>query len=218
MMRRSAGVAILGSALLLVSGCATKDWVQERFGKTDAEIDQRFGKLEGRMNEGSQRLDAVSGEVKGVGAQVKSIEGGVIEARTRADAAMTKAESVDGRLTRLWANRYSQKPADTVEVYFAFGKADLSDGAQTALLGVVEQLKANPGLTVDLAGYTDIKGPREYNYRLSHGRVEAVRRFLAEKGIQLSRIRAVALGPITVDGTPEEKKRRVTIQLMVDQD
>jgi outer membrane protein OmpA-like peptidoglycan-associated protein len=48
--------------------------------------------------------------------------------------------------------------------------------------------------------------------------VEAVRRFLASKGIQLGRIQAVGLGVLTDPGMPEAQKRRVTAKLMVDQD
>jgi OOP family OmpA-OmpF porin len=198
-------------AVLLVSGCATKDFVREMVSKKDAEIDQRFVKVEGQV-------DGVNTEVKGVTTQVKSLEGAVAEAKGRADAAMSKAEGVDTRLTRLWTNRYNQKTADTLEVYFGFDKHELTDGAQTALVGVVKELQANPTLIVELGGYTDPKGTVDYNYGLSQRRVEAVRRFLVEKGIPLSRVHAVGLGPIAAKETPDEKKRRVTVKMLVDQD
>ncbi|HSB41972.1 MAG TPA: OmpA family protein [Methylomirabilota bacterium] len=209
---------LLPVAVLLVSGCATKGFVRDMFAKKDAEIDQRFVKVEGQV-------EGVNTEVKGVTTQVKSLEGAVSEARNRADAAMTKAEGamtkaegVDTRLTRLWSNRFNQKTADTLEVYFGFDKAELTDGAQTALIGVVKELQGNPTLIVELGGYTDPKGTVDYNYGLSQRRVEAVRRFLVEKGISLSRVHAVGLGPITAKETPDEKKRRVTVKMLVDQD
>ena len=125
-MRQMMKIGVLmPAAVLLVSGCATKDWVREQFTKSDAIVDQRFVKVEGQV-------EGVSTEVKGVTTQVKSLEGAVAEAKGRADAAMTKAEGVDTRLSRLWSNRYNQKTADTLEVYFGFDKAELTDGAQTA--------------------------------------------------------------------------------------
>jgi outer membrane protein OmpA-like peptidoglycan-associated protein len=136
----------------------------------------------------------------------------------RADAAMNKAGGVDGRLSRLWANRYNQKAVDTVEVYFGFDKADLSDGAQTALVGVVKELQASPTLIVRLGGFTDPTGKRDYNYLLAQRRVESVRRFLVEKGVELSRVQAIGMGPLEDRGVPEEKKRRVTVTLMTDLD
>jgi outer membrane protein OmpA-like peptidoglycan-associated protein len=218
-MRQMMKIGVLmPAAVLLVSGCATKDWVREQFTKQDAVVDQRFVKVEGQV-------EGVSTEVKGVTTQVKSLEGAVTEAKSRADAAMTKADGamtkadgVDTRLTRLWTNRYNQKTADTLEVYFGFDKAELTDGAQTALAGVVKELQANPTLVVELGGYTDPKGTVDYNYGLSQRRVEAVRRFLVEKGVSLTRVHAIGLGPITAKESPDEKKRRVTVKMLVDQD
>ena len=209
---------LLPVAVLLVSGCATKGFVRDMFAKKDVEIDQRFVKVEGQVEGVNTLVQGVNTEVKGVTTQVRSLEGAVADAKSRADAAMTKAEGVDTRLTRLWSNRYNQKTADTLEVYFGFDKAELTDGAQTALAGVVKELQGNPTLIVELGGFTDPKGTVDYNYGLSQRRVEAVRRFLVEKGIPLSRVHAVGLGPIAAKETPDEKKRRVTVKMLVDQD
>jgi outer membrane protein OmpA-like peptidoglycan-associated protein len=202
---------LLPAVIMLTAGCATRDWVRDLFVKKDAEVDQRFVGVEGRLNESNQRIEGVSTQVKG-------LEGTMGDVRGQADAALGKAQGVDQRLTRLWTNRHSPKVVESLDVHFGFDQSDLSDGAQTALLGLVKELKANPGLTVELEGYTDPQGAREYNYQLSRRRVEAVRRFLAERGVQLSRIRSIGLGPIADRGQSEDKKRRVTVTLMVDQD
>jgi hypothetical protein len=39
-----------------------------------------------------------------------------------------------------------------------------------------------------------------------------------DKGIQLARIQAASLGPISDASVPDVKKRRVTVRLMVDQE
>jgi len=204
-MRRAARVgALLPAVIMLTAGCATRDWVRDLFVKKDAEVDQRFVGVEGRLNESNQRIEGVSTQVG--------------EVRGQADAALGKAQGVDQRLTRLWTNRHSPKVVESLDVHFGFDQSDLSDGAQTALLGLLKELKANPGLTVELEGYTDPQGTREYNYQLSRRRVEAVRRFLTERGVQLSRIQSIGLGPIADRGQSEDKKRRVTVTLLVDQD
>jgi outer membrane protein OmpA-like peptidoglycan-associated protein len=203
-MRRMAIGIVLPAVLLLTSGCATKNWVQDLFTKRQAEVDQRFGQVEGRVNESNQRIEGVSTQVG--------------EVRGRADSALDRAQGVDQRLTRLWANRHNQKIVESMEVYFGFDQSDLTDGAQTALLGLVKELKANPALIVALEGYTDPKGSLEYNYQLSRRRIEAVRRHLAQNGVQLSRIQSIGFGPIADRGQPDEKKRRVTVTLLVDQD
>jgi outer membrane protein OmpA-like peptidoglycan-associated protein len=192
---------LLPAVLVAVSGCATQDWVRDLMSKKEVEIGQRMDEL---------------------GSQIKTTEANLAEttqlARERADAAMDRAGSVDARLTRLWSNRYNQKPVDTVEIYFGFDKADLSGGAQMALLGVVKELQASPTLFVRLRGFSDLTGTREYNFGLAQRRVEAVLRFLVEKGVELSRVQAIRTDPLDDRGTPEAKKRRVTVTLMGDAD
>ena len=71
---------------------------------------------------------------------------------------------------------------------------------------------------MELGGYTDRRGALDYNSGLGQRRVNAVRRFLVDRGIQLTRIHAARLGPASEANVSEAKKRRVTIRLMVDPD
>lgn len=214
-------------ALLLAAGCASQDWVREFWGTKEGEISQRFDRVEGRANEQAQRVDGVQervqnldSSVKDVGAVAKGAQGQAEAAMGRANAAFTKAEDVDGRLTRLWANRRARSVAEAVQVQFGFNRWDLNDTAQTALESLVKELRGNPKLTVDLQGYTDSVGKREYNVQLSQRRVEAVRRYLVEQGVELPRIHSIGLGPLPDGGKREEraKNRRVALTLMVNSD
>src|SRR5258706_8961880 len=171
---------LLPVAGLLVSRFATEGFVRAMVAQKERESYHRIVEVEGQV-------EGVNTQGKGGTTQGESLEGAVADARSRADAAMTKAEGVDTRLSRLWSNRYNQKTADTLEVYFGFDKAELTDGAQTALLGVIKELQGNPTLVVELGGYTDPKGTVDYNYGLSQRRVEAGRRFPGDKGVALSR-------------------------------
>jgi outer membrane protein OmpA-like peptidoglycan-associated protein len=198
-------------SLLLLTGCAATQPAYEPVPARSAAVDDRVAAVEGRMSEMSQRLDQVGG-------QVQRLEGGVAAAQGRADEAGKKAESVDQRLTRLWTNRFNQKQADSLEVYFSPDSIELTDAAQTALVAVVREMEAHPTLTVELGGYTDPRGALDYNYGLSQRRVDAVRRFLMDKGVQLARIQSASLGPIATAGIPDVKKRRVTVRLMADQE
>jgi outer membrane protein OmpA-like peptidoglycan-associated protein len=202
MLQMTRIAVLLPAVLMVVSGCATRDWVRDLMGKKEAEI--------------GERLDGLGGQIKTTDANLGETTRLARGAGDRADGAMARADGVDGRLTRLWSNRYNQKTVDTVEIYFGFDQADLSDGAQTALLSVVKELEASPTLVVKLGGFTDPKGTKSYNYTLAQRRVEAVRRFLADKGVQLSRVQAIGMGPLDDRGTPDQKKRRVTVTLMTD--
>jgi outer membrane protein OmpA-like peptidoglycan-associated protein len=202
---------LLLAVLAAVSGCATKDWVRDLMGKKEVEIGERMDGLGNQIKTTDANLGETTKLARGAGERADG-------ALAKADGAMAKAGGVDSRLTRIWSNRYNHKTVDTVEVYFGFDQADLSDGAETALLGVVKELEASPTLVVRLGGFTDPKGTRDYNYALAQRRVEAVRRFFADKGVQLSRVQAIGMGPLDDRGTPDEKKWRVTVTLMIDSD
>jgi outer membrane protein OmpA-like peptidoglycan-associated protein len=209
-MNTTKRLGLLPPAMLwLASGCAATapayvTPIPEAQPARETRTDERVTAVEERMNEMSQR--------------VQTLEGGVANAQNQADAAARKAEGVDGRLTRLWTNRFNQKAADSFEVYFSPDSIELTDAAQTALAAVVTEMAASPTLTVELGGYTDPRGAVDYNYALSQRRVGAVRRFLMDRGIQLVRIQTASLGPMSSKDIPDAKKRRVTVRLMVDQE
>jgi len=211
MLQMTRIAVLLPAMLMTVSGCATRDWVRDLMGKKEVEIGERMDGLGNQI----KTTDANLGETTKLARSAGERADGAL---SKADGAMEKAGGVDSRLTRIWSNRYNQKAVDTVEIYFGFDQAELSDGAQTALIGVVKELEANQTLVVKLGGFTDPKGTKSYNYALAQRRVEAVRRYLADKGVQLSRVQAIGMGPLGDRGTPNEKKRRVTVTLMVDSD
>jgi outer membrane protein OmpA-like peptidoglycan-associated protein len=247
-MRHVSRLGVLLPALLLIgaSGCATKGWVLEEVSRQRAEmgtqqaemgqridqvgsetqrVNQRVDSVEGRVSQTAQKAESTSARVGALESSMTSTSEAVRGVREQTGAAMAKAEAMDGRLTKLWSNqqnakqnRHSTRTVDTLNVQFAFDRSDLDDDAQTTLLGLVKELKANPNLIVELMGYTDTKGAREYNYNLSQRRVDVVRRFLVEKGVQTTRIQAVGLGALTDRAVPEAQKRRVSARLMIEQD
>jgi outer membrane protein OmpA-like peptidoglycan-associated protein len=202
-------ILALPAVLLLATGCvATRDWVRENLGQHKSETNQRFTQVEGRVNQESARVGDVEKGLESTGRALQQTQG-------RADAAFNKAEETDNRLTRLWSRRNNRNRVDSMDVTFGFDRHDLADAAQTSLVALVKELQANPALTVDLTGYADPKGDREYNVGLSQRRVEAVRRFLIQRGIELPRINSVGLGVLNDPGVPDAQKRRVTVTVMV---
>jgi outer membrane protein OmpA-like peptidoglycan-associated protein len=220
-MRQAAKMGVvLPAVMLLTGGCiATRGWVNELVGKEKVEMDQKVSAVDQKATAENQRVDQ---KVDGVDGRLKSAEGTLTEttatakgAKDRADTAYTKADETNSRLTRLWANRNNRKEAETYQVLFGFDKWDVGDEGQTTLSTLVKEMKENPKLTVDLQGYADPVGTYGYNVALRQRRVESVRRYLVEKGIELPRINLIGLGPIAEKGTPNKDKRRVTVKMMV---
>jgi outer membrane protein OmpA-like peptidoglycan-associated protein len=222
---RIRSLAILVASLSLMTvGCATKKFVREEVGKSEAKLGADVGRVESSLTEEKARTTALNdqlGETKVAvqqadthateatnlarTAQGRADEGvtKATQAQTRADEAhtaagqaMAKADETSSRLTRLWTNRNKRVPGDTVAILFRFDKWELDDRGQTALLDIAKQLQDNPNLVVELEGYTDSVGAMPYNVQLSQRRSEAVRRFLVEKGIEMHRIHSIGLGDI----------------------
>jgi outer membrane protein OmpA-like peptidoglycan-associated protein len=218
---------LLPAVVLVATGCvATRDWVQQTLGQRTSEIDRRVSavdterrqetaRIDQQVRDGARRLEGVEVSVRegrqrldGLGDDVHAASKAALDARLRAD-------EVDGRLTRLWDRRNLRSLSDSLSVKFAFNRADLDDAAQTALVALVRDLQQNPKLLIELEGYADPKGAREYNVQLSQRRVEAVRRYLVQNGIELSRIASIGLGPIEDPKTSDASKRRVTVKVLV---
>jgi outer membrane protein OmpA-like peptidoglycan-associated protein len=71
---------------------------------------------------------------------------------------------------------------------FEINEATLLPTAREILQDVARSLVANPKVTVQVAGHTDITGPREFNERLSRQRAEVVKVFLIENGVTAERM------------------------------
>ena len=214
---------LLGGALL-VTGCATKKFVQEEVAKSQERTGADVGRVDKTLGDEKARVDGLQktlGETRTAteDAAKKAAEASTAasQAATRADEAsakateaagkadaagatakdaLAKATDTDQRLTKLWANRDKRTLTDTVVVQFDFDKWMLDDGAQTRLLALAKQLQEQPQLTIELEGFTDSIGPVPYNIGLSQRRAESVRRFLVEKGVELPRIHSIGMGDI----------------------
>jgi outer membrane protein OmpA-like peptidoglycan-associated protein len=208
---------------LASAGCiATRNWVNDNLGKRQGQIDDRFARTETTVRDvgdaarvAQSRADAAHERADAAAGRADAAAGRAEAAYGRADAAYGRADDVNARVSRLWTGRNKRNVVETMHVQFGFNRADLSDGAQTALLGIVKELKSNADLTVDLEGYTDPTGPRDYNVALSQRRVESVRRYLIENGADLARIYSVGMGPLTAAAGEHAKLRRVTVRLMI---
>ena len=80
-------------------------------------------------------------------------------------------------------------------VTFETGKSALKPESYTVLDIVAASLVANPDIRIEIAGHTDNTGSAATNERLSQSRAEAVRAYLASKGVAPDRMVAKGYGP-----------------------
>ena len=209
--------------VLMSTGCiATRDWVDKNLTKRQGVIDDLFSRVDTSVRDvgdatrvAQTRADAAHERAETAFGRAETAVGRADAAQGRAEAAYGRSDEVNSRLSRLWTGRNKRNVVETVHVQFGFDKSDLSDGAQTALLTIIKELKTNADLSVDLEGFTDPTGPREYNVGLSQRRVESVRRYLIENGADLGRINSIGMGPLNGAAPEHAKLRRVTVRMMV---
>jgi len=104
-------------------------------------------------------------------------------------------------------------------IHFASGKATITPDSYPILDQIVQLLKANPNVKIEIAGHTDSVGSEMYNLRLSEARANAVRDYLIQHGISADRLIARGYGesrPIAPNTTREgrAKNRRVEFTVL----
>lgn len=116
-------------------------------------------------------------------------------------------------------------PIENLQVFilnnllFERSKPNLLEDSYPALEKLVGVLTENPGMRIELAGHTDALGSQRAKQQLSFKRVERIKEYLVEFGIDRERIVTVGYGgtkPIAPNDNEENraKNRRVEIKVL----
>ena len=103
-------------------------------------------------------------------------------------------------------------------IYFDFDKTTLKSESFVELDKVVDFLKQNPSVEIEIAGHTDSKGADTYNQSLSQGRSQSVVDHLVSEGIELSRLTAHGYGeskPLESNDTEEGRANNRRVEFTV---
>jgi OOP family OmpA-OmpF porin len=102
-------------------------------------------------------------------------------------------------------------------VFFDWDKYVVTPEGRRVVASAAEAFKTSGRATIVATGYTDLSGPRDYNYKLSERRAAAVKAELVRLGVPATSITTIGRGendPLvpTADGVREPQNRRVEIQ------
>lgn len=86
------------------------------------------------------------------------------------------------------------KPVVIENIFYDFDKATLRPESKEALDEMVQVLRDNPNVTIEMASHTDRKGSEEYNIDLSSRRAKSVIDYLIENGISPDRLQSQGYG------------------------
>lgn len=106
-------------------------------------------------------------------------------------------------------------------VLFQVATTNLLPESYDELNVVVDLLKTNPKMEIELAGHTDNRGNAKLNLKLSQSRVDKVKAYLVSKGISAKRVRGKGYGgkrPIANSDSEESRRlnRRVEFTIVKD--
>ncbi len=86
------------------------------------------------------------------------------------------------------------KPQVVENIFYDFDKATLRPESKAALDEMIEMLRDNPNVTIEMGSHTDRWGSDEYNLSLSNRRAQSVVDYLIAGGIAPDRLTAVGYG------------------------
>jgi OmpA-OmpF porin, OOP family len=104
-------------------------------------------------------------------------------------------------------------------VIFPVGRSKINEDSYSELNLVVDMMKENTTMVIQLEGHTDYQGNPKDNLKLSKARVESVKSYLTSQGVHKSRVKTKAFGgtmPLSRDNTPEAHRlnRRVELRIL----
>jgi OmpA-OmpF porin, OOP family len=176
-------VSIASLLILLNAGCATKKYVQANV----ANLETKINGVDKKTDENSTRITDLD----------RKTEAGIADAQKKADDAgqqATKAES-DAQAAHALAqqgvdqaNQVGQelqsidnfKPVKSETVLFKVGRYNLTDEDKQQLDAFAQTAAGMKRYVIQVQGFTDSTGSKQYNLSLSQRRADAVVRYLTE--------------------------------------
>ncbi len=104
-------------------------------------------------------------------------------------------------------------------IYYDFNKWNIRPDAEIELYKIVEFMRNNPDISIELSAHTDERGKADYNRKLSQKRAQSAVDYIISKGITKARIIAKGYGedkPLIKNAQTEEehqKNRRTEITI-----
>ena len=210
-------------------GCATKKYVREQVSPVQQRADEANRKareLEGKEQKDVSRVEeremTTENRANEAASAAQKADMKATQAGQTAQSASEQGQQNQTKITevnRVVENLDNYKLASSQTVLFGFNKAQLTHDAEAQLDQLVQQANTTPHYVLEVEGFTDRTGAKEYNLGLSRRRADAVVRYLVDHQIPLRRIHMIGLGegqPSTAEGMHMSRKeqRRVVVNLL----
>ncbi|MDR7331810.1 OmpA family protein [Roseateles asaccharophilus] len=195
---------IAASAALLLSACATKEFVKETVAPVQTSVDG----LNTRVQSHDEGIKALDGKLQSSEARMMAALQQEAAARTQAFNNLPKPP---GLLMSTVLN--------DDKIKFGSGRAQLTEQAGQELNQLVAKLKAdNQPVFIEIQGHTDNTGSDAGNQQLGLQRAEAVRLHLSRAGLPLARMSTISYGesaPLADNNTRDGRSTNRRVHLIV---
>jgi len=181
----------------LVSGCASKGFVEEQIRASESRT--------------STQLTDVSGRATDMETEIEQLKALSRELSEKTDMAINQAKGFESYQV-VWQG----------EVNFDFDSYDITPVAEQTIMEAGQKMESSPKSLVELVGHTDYIGTNKYNLLLGERRAESVKRYLADRfGVSLYRMFTLSYGKEKPLELPDQanathKNRRVKIVIWSD--
>lgn len=202
-------VGVLALALM-VSGCATKQFVQEQVSASEQRTDTKISEVQTSVEANQEKI----GDLEQKSAKM---EQDIAKLSATAKDALQRAEEA-GKLAK-GKFLYEVTLTDN-DVKFGFDKYAMSDEAKAALDDFAGKIKnENENVYIEVQGHTDNIGSEKYNLELGYKRAEQVMRYLnMEHGFPLHRMNIISYGefkPIADNSSRDGRAQNRRVALVV---
>jgi outer membrane protein OmpA-like peptidoglycan-associated protein len=172
--------------------------------KDVSRVDERAMSAENKATEAGRAAQAADQKAVQAGQDAHAANDLAQQANTRVGDVQKEVDGID-----------NFKVATTQDVLFGLNKAVLTDEGKSKLDALVQQTQGMARYQIEVQGFTDRTGPKDYNVALSARRADAVVRYLVDKGVPLRRVHMIGLGETPkTDATMSRKEmRRVVVNL-----
>lgn len=211
------------------TGClATRKYVQSqaiqplgvKIQDEDKKIDTKTSELDSRVTdldrETERGISNAQHQAEEAEKHAQGANQAAVGAQQTADKGVTLANTAQNQIDNI--DNYQQVKMETV--LFGFNRAELTDEDKQQLEGLTQSLAALKHYAIEVEGFTDQTGPKQYNLELSRRRADAVVRYLTENGqVPLVKIHMLGFGedkPASDNNTSDGRKqnRRVEVRIM----
>ncbi len=218
-----AAVIASAVALMLTTGCSTKNYVRSQTApliQQTNELDAKTAQDHNAITDTDQRAQAGIAKANGAASTADQHAQAAGQSADAAQQSATEAVNRVDTLTGVVANLDNYTQLSDVSVTFAFDKSVLTADDKAQLDQVANSLTTARGYILALTGGTDSVGDAQYNYQLSNRRADAVVNYLETRyNIPPHKFYLIGIGkddPVADNHTREgrHENRRVEVKLL----